>query len=168
MQFVAEEFSETGSGVWRFLNPAAYIAELERLAPLLPDGARRFATDSDHYDFYSEKCVKDLKLESVTYFDDGDEVRVELGLRFNDLGRAPELSVVYRDVAEFRIDVAAGQSNRGRRRLGVLMLDEILPCEQGASHELVFRAGSVWVVCADLEAEWTVPSPPSAQTAEAD
>ncbi|WP_260476530.1 hypothetical protein [Streptomyces sp. WAC 06783] len=31
----------------------------------LPPGARAFATDTDHYDFRSRRCVKDLTLRAV-------------------------------------------------------------------------------------------------------
>ncbi|MBN1171972.1 MAG: hypothetical protein JXA67_07340 [Micromonosporaceae bacterium] len=40
------------------------------------------------------------------------------------------------------------------RSLGSLQIDEILPHEQGCSHEILMTGGTIRVVCADLEAEW--------------
>lgn len=139
------------------LDPFDYIAALEGFASALPSGARAFATDPDHYNRYSEHCVKDLRLERISYVDEDDAVSVTLDLRFNDLGLADELRIVYRSVSEFalRVDDRRG---RGLKRLSDLILDEILPTERGASHEIAFCAGTIWVVCEDLEAIWSAPS----------
>ena len=49
-----------------YLSPLDYLAALPELAPKLPPGARAFATDPQHYDFSSRRCVKDLTLGPIT------------------------------------------------------------------------------------------------------
>lgn len=46
--------------------------------------------------------------------------------------------------------------------LGTLILDEILPHEQGCTHEMAFRPGSVIVTSKDLTATWVAADCPAA------
>ncbi|MEV5843613.1 hypothetical protein AB0M32_16790 [Streptomyces sp. NPDC051985] len=63
MQYVSFD-AQVGelSGV---LDPARYLDHLPSISGDLPPGARAFATDADHYDFRSRRCVKDLMLRAV-------------------------------------------------------------------------------------------------------
>ena len=38
------------------LDPTPYLQQLTRLGTSLPPGARAFATDPGHYDFYGRDC----------------------------------------------------------------------------------------------------------------
>ena len=50
----------------RSRNVQAYLRRLPTLAASLPEGALRFATDPEHYDFFGKRCVKDLKPPRLT------------------------------------------------------------------------------------------------------
>jgi len=52
MRYVSLE--RTRDGI--FLDPEAYLEQLPSLADSLPDGARRFATEPGHYDFFGQRC----------------------------------------------------------------------------------------------------------------
>src|SRR5215470_11302016 len=67
MEYVVVEWQ--GNGVLSH-DPTPYLAELPRLRGLLPPGAREFACDPAHYDFYSARCVKDLKFGHLRLVDD--------------------------------------------------------------------------------------------------
>ena len=41
------------------LDPTAYLAVLPSLEGRLPGGAWEFISDPCHFDFYSDRCVKD-------------------------------------------------------------------------------------------------------------
>jgi len=137
-----------------YLDPRAYLAELPRLAPDLPPGARAFATDPGHYDFYGERCVKDLRLGEVRAVDDG---ALSATIRF--VRRDADLVVRYFAPVELRVDQGPPGRTRGMRKwLGSVMLDEVLPHPAGVSHEVQLHGGTLYVVAADLVAEWTAPT----------
>ncbi len=48
-----------------FLDPKPYVDQLAQLTAELPPGAAAFANDPGHYDFYSLRCPKDLKLDRM-------------------------------------------------------------------------------------------------------
>lgn len=154
MKFVKVE--DTGTGF--SLDPNPYLDHLEAVADTLPPGARAYATDTDHYDFYSERCVKDLKLVSFNVTDSAGSVSVDALFEFNEV--APErLRIRYTDVVDLRIGASPGLEFQyppvlGTRRLGDVQLDEVLPHEFGCSHEIQMISGSIAVVCADLTAGW--------------
>ncbi|CAL9332620.1 hypothetical protein SUDANB2_00105 [Streptomyces sp. enrichment culture] len=50
------------SGVW---DASRSLDHLPSICGDLPPGARSFATDTQHYDFHSRRCVKDLTLRAV-------------------------------------------------------------------------------------------------------
>jgi hypothetical protein len=143
-------------GFW--LKPERYLEELPRLADSLPPGARAFATDPAHYDFFSERCVKDLKLRTLTTVDAHGELSAEAEFEFNDV--APErLTISYRGVVSLRVEVEDTGPHEyppdaGTRRLSDVQLDEILPHEHGCSHEIKMINGLIAIVCADLTATW--------------
>lgn len=137
----------------RYFDPHPYLEVLPELVKELPSGAAAFAADPDHYYFYCERCVKDLKLVSVVFSQGDDGVSLVLGFSFNDLAAVEDLEVAYSGVREFEIKATV----RNPSGLWDMMLDEVMPHEEGASHEMVFMGGRVWVVCRDLEARWLQP-----------
>ncbi|WP_062429102.1 hypothetical protein [Herbidospora daliensis] len=128
-----------------------YLQALPRLEADLPPGAREFASDPAHYDFYNVRCVKDLTLVDTHLWDDG---RLHLRIIFgpNEWKHDSGLEVSYTDVRAF--DIRLRKKGPEESVLGSLMLDEILPHPLGCGHELVFTGGSVNVVAADLSARW--------------
>lgn len=155
MKYVKIDVVE-GSGY--LLDPEAYLAALPGLAPDLPPGAREFALDAGHYDFFGPRCVKDLKVGRITMTDGEDRLSVELLFAPNQFKHEQELLVRYTDVTAFSVDVTAGPRSKnvwpGTRRLGDLQLDEILPHDNGCSHEIQLTGGTIRVVAADLTAHW--------------
>lgn len=134
-----------------FLDPARYLSSLPSIAGDLPPGARAFATDPDHYDFRSRRCVKDLTVQAVRGA--GTE-EVEVELRHNCWKHDEDLIVRYTGVSSFLIDSVDGDHVRGTG-LGAVILDEILPHEDGCAHEIACWDGTLTVVCRDLRATWT-------------
>ncbi|GAA4023207.1 hypothetical protein GCM10022247_54400 [Allokutzneria multivorans] len=131
-----------------------YEEHLPEFVDHLPEGARLFAIDPDHYDFSAARCVKDLIIDRINYADDSETVDVEICFRFEPRSGPypPALVIQYTDVRSLAIDV--GERQPAGVRLGALALDEILPHEHGVSHELAFHAGTVLVIAKDLRATW--------------
>ena len=128
----------------------------------LPPGAWRFAADPAHYDFYSPRCVKDLrpgKIE-ITRQDEGKLARIEF--LPNPFKHDAPLAISYFDVHSFEVafsyaDHWGGEGGEGKPKyedLGDVQLDEILPDKQGCSHEIALIGGRIRVVCRDLTATW--------------
>lgn len=136
------------------LSAQAYIAALPELAEELPPGARAFATDPAHYDFYSRRCVKDLMLGPITHEIGYEAVDVQIVLTSSGLKHDEWLVLRYTDVSSLALDVAPPSAEPGAR-FESLALDEIVPHPDGCSHEIAFWDSSVRVVCRDLTAEWT-------------
>jgi hypothetical protein len=157
------------------LDPREYLRALPGILPDLPAGATEFASDPDHYDFSSSRCVKDLTLHRVDLFDDRGSVSIELSLAPNEWKHEGGLLIRYSDVRSFRVNTygaesaelteaigfaevadasAFAQRTDEPPRLGDLQLDEVLPHPQGVSHEITFTEGSLLVVGADLVARW--------------
>ncbi|GLY52450.1 hypothetical protein [Lentzea sp. NBRC 102530] len=159
MKFIrVDAVVEDGRPKGYLLDPDAYLAELPAFAAALPEGARRFAEDPDHYDFFGPRCVKDLKLDRVVLTDREDAVSLEVLFAPNRFKHDRALSIRYADVTEFAVDVSAAPRSRNvwpeTRRLGDLQLDEVLPRENGCGHEIRMTGGTITVVAADLVAEW--------------
>ncbi|WP_280445469.1 hypothetical protein [Nocardia brasiliensis] len=134
------------------LSPAPYLRRLPELAVELPTGARAFATDPEHYDFYGKRCVKDLKFLEIR----GTDTGLELRLRHNCWKHDEDLTIRY--TAPTHRVVTLGDP--GRTGFHELILDEILPHPDGCTHELVFHTGTIMVTCADLAADWTAADCP--------
>lgn len=136
------------------LDARAYLALLPTLAGELPPGARAFATEPGHYDFYGERCVKDLKPQSLLRGEADGEAWVQLGLRHNCWKHEEDLSIRYTGVASLSLD-CPDPAEWPSLNFTEVTLDEILPHEHGCSHEIGFLTGSLTVVCRDLTATWT-------------
>ncbi|MFF3842546.1 hypothetical protein [Streptomyces sp. NPDC001930] len=131
------------------LDPARYLSHLPSISGDLPPGARAFATDAEHYDFSSRRCVKDLTLRAVRGAG-GDELMVEF--QHNCWKHDRDLLIRYAGVSSFSVDSA---DEERATDLGAVILDEILPHTDGCSHEIACWDGTLTIVCPDLQATWT-------------
>lgn len=131
------------------LDPSRYLEQLPLISGDLPPGARSFATDVDHYDFRSGRCVKDLMLRAVRGA--GSE-EVEVEFQHNCWKHDQDLLIRYAGVSSTTIDPT--DEDQGTD-LGAVILDEILPHRDGCSHEIACREGTLTIVCRDLQAFWT-------------
>ncbi|MEV4704083.1 hypothetical protein [Actinoplanes sp. NPDC049316] len=147
-------------GPWasQLLDPQPYLNKLPELEAHLPEGARSFATDVDHYDFASARCVKDLRFAGMSIGEAGHgRLAVEIRFAPNRFKHAAGLVLTYDDVVG--LDVGAGPRGEKRMwpdtpRLGDVQLDEIMPHERGCTHEVKLTGGSIVVTAGDLHAEW--------------
>ncbi|MFF4654442.1 MULTISPECIES: hypothetical protein [unclassified Streptomyces] len=135
-----------------FLDPQGYLEIIPRIVSSLPVGAAEFVTDSDHYDFRSVRCVKDLTLSKMVLTDVEGLVGLEMFLAPNDWKHESGLRIVYSGVQS--LNLSTKEADGMLPRLGDLQLDEALPHPAGFSHEIAFTRGSVVVVAADLKAVW--------------
>lgn len=140
------------------LDADEYIRVLPAIQDELPDGARRFALDEEHYNFFGPRCVKDLKLSRVTIFDANDQLSGEIEFAPNKFKHNYPLTVRYFDIVEVAVEVTSAPRETeiwpDTRRLGDVQLDEILPVEGGCSHEIRLTGGTILIVASDLRAEW--------------
>ncbi|WP_245617543.1 hypothetical protein [Amycolatopsis taiwanensis] len=117
----------------------------------LPLGARAFAADPDHYNFFSRRCVKDLTPDTLLRGETAGEGWLQLGFRHNCWKHEEDLSIRYVGVSSLSLDTI-NQSDWAS--FGAVTLDEILPHEHGCSHEIGFLDGWLTVVSRDLIATW--------------
>lgn len=140
------------------LDADEYLAVLPEIQAELPEGARRFASDEEHYNFFGLRCVKDLKLSRASVSDSDDRLSVEFEFAPNKFKHDQGLRISYTDVVDLAIEVTAPPRKTDvwpdSRRLGDFQLDEILPHEKGVSHEIKLTGGVIRVVASDLHAEW--------------
>lgn len=141
------------------LDPDPYLRRLPDMADQLPIGARAFATDRDHYDFASVRCVKDLRLKHIVVRELGDaRLGVEIAFNPNEFKHSEGLTITYERVTSFIVDVEPVRADRkvwpDSLSLGDVQLDEILPHEFGCSHEIKMTGGTIMLTCQDLTAEW--------------
>jgi hypothetical protein len=163
MRFIrVEAVMENGWHKGYLLDPEPYLSELPAIQSELPEGARRFALDKDHYNFFGSRCIKDLKLDEVRLTDRNDSVSLEIRFAPNQFKHDQGLAIRYADVVEFSISISAeprtGNVWPDTRRLGDVQLDEILPHGKGFSHEFQMTGGSLWIVAYDLSYEWADPA----------
>ncbi|MFD9591264.1 hypothetical protein ACFWA9_00690 [Kitasatospora sp. NPDC059973] len=140
------------------LNPGPYLELLPALSLSLPPGARAFATEASHYDFAGRRCVKDLTLHQAAFLQ--EEKALDLSLRHNCWKHEENLVIRYAGVTAVRISTPNASSTWDN--LGTLILDEILPHDQGCTHEMAFRLGSVILTCSDITATWVAAHCPEA------
>lgn len=129
------------------LNPEPYLVTLGELARRLPAGARTFATDESHYDFFGSRCVKDLRLVEL-----GEAHEREGHLRFDPSPWKHQcgLTLTYRGLATMVFEPSDEGSGYGS-----VLLDELLPLDDGlVSHEVALTGGTLRVVADDLTASW--------------
>ncbi|MGC0315017.1 hypothetical protein [Kitasatospora acidiphila] len=138
------------------LDPHPYLAMLPELGADLPAGAAAFATDPEHYNFTGQRCVKDLTLDGFLS-DAGEADALELRFRHNCWKHEEDLVIRYQGVTDIRLEGAI------REELGPLILDEILPHQQGCTHELAFRPGRLTITAADLATVWIEANCPEAR-----
>lgn len=154
MRFVKIEQTDTGY----LLDPNIYLDWLEESAASLPAGAREFASDPEHYDVNSPRCVKDLKLDRILLRDRHDHLSVKVVFAPNRFKHDQQLVLEYVNVVALSVGVTSaphvGNVWPDTRRLGDFQLDEVLPHEKGCSHEIQMTGGGIRVVSSDLYAEW--------------
>ncbi|MEU9133417.1 hypothetical protein AB0D08_35915 [Kitasatospora sp. NPDC048540] len=138
------------------IDPSRYLEVLPELNASLPAGAWAFAADQAHYEFTGRRCVKDLTIQQVTALEGGRDL--VLHLRHNCWKHDEDLVIRYTGVTDVRVENPDGPSTWGA--LGTLILDEILPHDQGCTHEMAFRAGSAVVTCNDITATWVAADCP--------
>lgn len=135
------------------IDPTEYLGILKGVAPRLPPGARAFATDAQHYDFYSPRCVKDLSVLSLECLDSGESVDVRLHLKANPSKHDADLLLDYFACAKVTLEVKPSRP-LGHHRLGQVVLDELLPEPEGCRHEIAFTGGVLALVSRDVRARW--------------
>jgi hypothetical protein len=136
-----------------FCDPTGYLDLLPAFAEDLPAGARAFATDPGHYDFFGQRCVKDLQPDAVSQGETAGEPWLELRFRHNCWKHEEDLTIRYSGVRDvFPASACHLPTWDGRNSV---TLDEILPHDQGCSHEIRFLDGFLTVVSKDLTATWT-------------
>src|SRR4051812_6704283 len=105
------------------LSAGEYLKRLPQMMADLPPGARAFAADPAHYDFYGPRCVKDLTLGDIRYRDTTGEIFLQLRLLPNPLKHTQALNLSY--VGLSRFNMLAQDPEPVGPRLGSLGLDEI-------------------------------------------
>lgn len=154
MRFVKIERTQDGFS----LDPSAYLAFLNEHAGSLPSGAAAFACDPQHYDFYGTRCVKDLRLASMSIVDGHGVLSMELSFAPNTFKHDSGLKIRYLNLLNVSVDASPSvklkESWPETRRLGDVQLDEVLAHEEGCSHEIRMTGGTILVVSADFVAEW--------------
>jgi hypothetical protein len=154
MKYVVAEFDEKIHGFSK--DPRPYLAVLPQLLPDLPPGAAAFAGQEGRFDRYNRRTVTNLLFGTMRLADDytlGLEAHYEPHFATHDTG----LTIRYTNVASVEITVEE-EDYELEKRLGHLMLDEILPDERGCRHEIAFHFGSITIVSADLHARWDDPT----------
>lgn len=150
MRYVIAEFDQDQRAFVH--DPRPYLAVLDETAERLPPGAAEFATYEGHYDRSSFRCISNLLFGALTMTDD-----IEAGLRLqlepHFATHRGGLVIDYAAVRSVSV-VVDPEPSPFTKRLGHLMLDEVLPHDHGCSHEIAFASGTVTIVSADLRAQW--------------
>lgn len=153
MDYVSVRATEYGF----HLDPTAYTAVLPSLESRLPAGAWEFISDPDHFDFSSDRCVKDLRLASVSLTRCAEGAYLEVRLEKNPFQHGSDLVIAYSGVREFTFTGTPGDwpaLSDDAGLLGDFQLDEVLPVDGGCTHEVQMTHGRLFVTCRDLQARW--------------
>lgn len=154
MKYVRAEFTDSGT----HSDPRAYLERLPTLASSLPAGARAFATDPEHYNYWGRRCVKDLKPQRLAAGESDGNPWLELELKHNCWKHEDDLTIRYFGVQKMTLEPPGAAAEVAD--LGDVMLDEILPAADGCTHELSCLAGSLVIACEDLTATWKASNCP--------
>ena len=157
------ELNATVNNISGVISGQAYLRLLPRLAPGLPAGARAFATDPQHYDFYSRRCVKDLTIDALSFRGDDGQLTIEITFGHNCWKHEENLVITYSGVSTSELRLEDGTSNW--TNLKPVILDEVLPHDHGCTHEIACRAGTLTIVSTDLVASWVPANCPQQPTA---
>jgi hypothetical protein len=149
VKFVKVEWRDEWRGFW--LDPAPYTAELPRLATSMPAGALEFAMEPGHYDFGSSRCVKDLQIAGISA---APHDEVDLVIRFNPNQWKHDEGLVINYTKARKLDIVVSNGGSGFHELGEVLLDEILPLQDGCSHQIALTGGEIYVECVDLHDSW--------------
>lgn len=157
------ELNATVNDISGVISAQTYLRLLPQMAPGLPPGARTFATDPQHYDFYSRRCVKDLTIDDLSVRD-GDDGRLTIEVAFghNCWKHEENLLITYSGVSTYEVRSEDGTS--GWKNLKPVILDEVLPHDLGCSHEIACLAGTLTIVSTDLAASWVPAACPDIQS----
>lgn len=147
MKHVVVRRESRPGGYW--LDPRPYLELLPEIIDALPPGARAFAKNVEHYEFNSGQCIKDLRFSSMAV-DDATR-RVSVKFAPHPFKHATGLEITYTDVTSLSVDREGAD---GIGWLGTLLLDKVLPVDEGVSHEVKLSCGSIRVISSDLEARW--------------
>lgn len=132
-------------------DPRRYLEVLPGLIGSLPPGARDFIAEETHYDFTSDRCVKDLVLGRVI-LRGGDATVVFDGSPWK---HREGLTLDYSGVQSFDYDLATAREDYYGNP--AMMLDEILPLDEGFSHEMALGTGDLKIVARELTFSWRSP-----------
>ena len=132
------------------VDPGEYLEQLPRLSGDLPPGARKFATDADHYNFRSARCVKDLELSNV-HVPVGRNESMSIRFAPNAWKHEEGLRIEYVGVAYFSME---SHREIDWTEAETVILDEIIPTQDGCVHEIALTDATVLVRCSDLRATW--------------
>lgn len=149
MEFVTAEWNPQWRGFWT--DPGRYLAELPKLLPDLPAGAREFVSEPGHYDFGSPRCVKDLQLVDAS-FSVEREGCLEIRFSPNEWKHDSGLVISYAEPSRMQFD--SGENVASLQEMGTVLLDEVLPVASGCRHEIALTGGTISISCADLHARW--------------
>lgn len=143
------------------IDAAAYLEHLSTLAPSLPAGARAFASDAQHYNFNSQRFIKNLKPQHLISGETDGVSWLELQLRHNCWRHEEDLTIRYCRVHSMTLDPPEDEADVSALR--EVLLDEVLPHDYGCSHEIACLGRSLRVVCEDLTATWLYADCPERQ-----
>ncbi|WP_055569467.1 hypothetical protein [Streptomyces atriruber] len=152
MKFVKVDWDTELRGFRTDARP--YLAALPEFRDALPEGARAFVSDAGHYDYASERCVKDLELADIVLPTTtmGGTGAASVTYRPNQWKHAVGLRIEYTGVTHFSVDYEDSIDWMGAI---TVLLDEALPHEGGVVHRTELTDATIVVRCADLTATWT-------------
>ncbi|MET9955621.1 hypothetical protein ABZ135_29300 [Streptomyces sp. NPDC006339] len=148
MKYVVAEWDADCSGFR--LDASAYLAELPRLAPELPPGARAFVMDPGHYRVGAHRCVKDLELAGIRPATDKSGTLL-LHFAPNPWKHEEGIRIRYTGVTRFSVDYG---HSIDWMDADTVLFDEVLPDPAGCVHEIALTDATVTVHCEDLDAVW--------------
>lgn len=156
------ELNATVNNITGVISPQAYLEVLPQIAPGLPAGARAFATDPQHYDFYSQRCVKDLTIDDIAFRGENGQLTIEIELGHNCWKHEENLVITYAGVSGYEMRPEDGTNSW--TDLKPVILDEILPHDRGCRHEIACRRGTLTITSTDLVASWVPANCPEQPT----